>query len=89
MVSTNRTPEDRSLRARAAAFAKHAQHDPRPTVKKANAAFVASFEAKVDPNGELDPQERARRAQMAFRSHMASLAYRSARARRKGAPGDG
>jgi hypothetical protein len=85
MVSQNLTAEDRRNRARAAAYAKHAAHDPLPTVKKANQAFVASFEAKVDPRGELDPTERARRAEMAFRSHMAWLAYRSARARRGGA----
>ena len=83
MVSQNLTSEDRSNRARAAAYAKHAAHDPGPTVKKANKAFRDSFEAKVDPRGELPPKERARRADMAFKSHMASLAYKSARARRK------
>jgi hypothetical protein len=83
MVAQNLTAEDRRNRARAAAYAKHAAHDPLPTVKKANQAFIASFEAKVDPNQELDPQERARRAEMAFKSHMALLAYKSARARRR------
>ena len=83
MVAQNLTPEDRRNRARAAAFAKHAQHDPGPAVTKANKAFIASFAAKVDPKGELDPKERARRADMAFKSYMASLAYRSARARRR------
>ena len=77
------TEEDRRNRARAAAYAKHAAHDPLPTVTKANKAFRDSFEAKVDPRGELPPKERERRAEMAFKSHMASLAYRSARARRK------
>ena len=85
MVSQNLTQEDRRNRARAAAYAKHAKHDPQPTVKKANKAFIESFEVKVDPRKELPPEERARRAQMAFKAHMASLAYRSARARRKGA----
>ena len=89
MVSQNLTQEDRRNRARAAAYAKHAQHDPLPTVKKANQAFIASFEAKVDPQNELPPKERARRARMAFKAHMASLAYRSARARREKAVGGG
>ncbi len=83
MVSQSLTPGDRSNRARAAAFAKHAKHDPTPAVTKANKAFIASFAAKVDPTNELDPKERARRADAAFKSHMASLAYRSARARRR------
>jgi hypothetical protein len=60
-MSGSLTEEDRRNRARAAAYAKHAKHDPRPTVAKANRAFVDSFLLKVDPTGELDPQERARR----------------------------
>lgn len=83
------TQEDRRNRARAAAYAKHAAHDPLPTVTKANKAFRASFEAKVDPRNELPPKERARRAEMAFKSHMASLAYKSARARRTKGGGGG
>ena len=90
MVPQNLTAQDRSNRARAAAHAKHAVHDPGPTVKKANEAFVQSFEAKVDPLNELPPKERARRADQAFKAHMASLAYKSARARRaKKGGGDG
>jgi hypothetical protein len=83
MASQSLTPEDRSIRARAAAYAKHAKHDPLPTVKKGQQGLVASFEAKVDPGNELPPRERARRAEMAYRAHMTSLAYKSARARRK------
>ena len=89
MASQNLTREDRRNRARAAAHAKHAIHDPQPTVEKANRAFVQSFEAKVDPLNELPPKERARRADQAFKAHMASLAYKSARARRAKGGGDG
>ena len=90
MASRNLTSQDRSNRARAAAHAKHAQHDPQPTVEKASRAFVRSFEAKVDPLNELPPKERARRADQAFKAHMASLAYKSARVRRaKKGGGDG
>lgn len=43
------------------------------------------FEKQVDPDGELDPAERARRAEHARKSYFAGLALKSAQARRKGA----
>jgi hypothetical protein len=46
-------------------------------------AFRKSFEGKVDPDHKLDPVERAKRAESAFKAHMARLAFRSAQARRK------
>lgn len=82
-MPTSLTPRERSLRARVAAFAKHAAHDPRPTVEKAARAFRDSFLEKVDPQGVLPEEERRRRAEMAFRQHMASLSYKSARARKQ------
>jgi hypothetical protein len=59
----------------------HAQHDPVETTAKARAIFRASFEDRVDPEHKLDPAERKRRAEHRFRQHMASMAYRAARAR--------
>jgi hypothetical protein len=41
------------------------------------------WEAQVDPTGELDPVERSRRASHAKKSYFASLALKSAKARRK------
>lgn len=39
------------------------------------------FEAKVDPEGGLAPQERARRAKIAYRAFMRRIAKRSAKVR--------
>jgi hypothetical protein len=73
--------KERSLRARVGAFALHAQG--RTSTKAGTAAFLARFERQVDPQGLLPPEERARRALYARKSHMASLALKSARARRR------
>jgi hypothetical protein len=45
------------------------------------AAALQRFEHQVDPDGVLDPVERARRAQHAQRAHMAKLALASVKAR--------
>jgi hypothetical protein len=60
----------------------HAQHDARVTTVNGRAAFLARFEREVDPDGVLDPQERARRAEHARRAYMASLSLAAAKARR-------
>jgi hypothetical protein len=56
------SPAERSLRARLAAYALHAQRDSRETSAPGRAAFLARFEREVDPDGTLDPAERQRRA---------------------------
>ncbi len=76
-------PNEMALRGRVGAFRLHATHDPRETTARARAAFLARFEAEVDPDGELDPGERRRRAQAARRAYFARLALRSAQARRR------
>jgi hypothetical protein len=43
---------------------------------------MAKFERQVDPNGELSPSERERRAKAEKASYFAALAYRSAQVRR-------
>jgi hypothetical protein len=40
------------------------------------------FEKQVDPNGELDPAERARRAEHAKKAYFTGLSLKSARRRR-------
>jgi len=81
-VSQNLTPTERSLRARAAAHAKWANNDPIQGTAKAREAFLRSFIDKVDPDRILPEPERLRRAASARSAHFASLAYKSARARR-------
>jgi hypothetical protein len=78
-VPLSLTPAQRSLRARAAAFALHAQG--KTTTAAATAASMARFERQVDPDNLLDPSERARRAGHARRSYMAALALKASRAK--------
>ena len=74
--------QERSLAARVGAYARAAQYDGREVTAAGRAAFLRSFAIQVDPDGLLDPSERARRAEAARKSHMLSLALKSAKARR-------
>jgi hypothetical protein len=76
------SPAERALRARLAAHAMHARNDARQTSAKGRAAFLARFEAEVDPGGTLAPEERRRRAEHARRAYFTLLALASAKARR-------
>src|ERR671933_3098181 len=88
-------PAERSLRARIAAYALHAQQDPRETTAKGRAAFLARFDRQVDPEGLLEPEERRRRAEQARRAYFARLSLaavksrQAKRAARAQPPGDG
>ena len=75
------SPAERSLRARLAAYAMHAQHDSRQTSAPGRAAFRARFEREVDPDDTLDPAERQRRAELARRAYFARLSLAAAKAR--------
>ncbi len=77
------TPEERSLRARIAAYSLHAQRDSRELTKPALKAFLDRFEKQVDPNGALPVEERRRRAEAAKKAYMSALALKSAKARRR------
>jgi len=72
----------RSLAARAAAYRLHSLVDSKEHIKPARAGFIAKFEREVDPHSQLSPAERQRRAQAALKSHMLTLARKSANARR-------
>jgi hypothetical protein len=61
----------------------HAKYDSRQTSANGRAAFLTRFEREVDPDGTLDPQERARRAEHARSAHFARLALASAKAKRQ------
>jgi hypothetical protein len=74
------TPQLARSRSRLAGLATAARHDPRLTTAPARAAFLARFEREVDagdPQGQLDPTERARRIEYLRRLYFARLAYRS------------
>jgi hypothetical protein len=73
---------DRVLRARMAAHLLHAQiSDEAEHTAPARAAFLSRFEREVDPDGILDPQERARRAEHAKKAYFLKLALASRKAR--------
>lgn len=69
------TPQQRSQRARIAAAARWAKADPSEGTAAARAAFLARFEAEVDPDGVLPVGERARRAESARRAYFQRMAY--------------
>lgn len=77
------TEAERKLRASQAVLTSWANTaDPTARTAPARTKFRAKFELQVDPDGKLDPAERARRADFAYRAHMKGLALKSAQARR-------
>lgn len=80
---TNQTPEERKLQAQLAVHASWANTKDRlARTAPARNTFRASFEAQVDPNGELTPQERAYRADHAYKAHMKRMSLLAAKKRR-------
>jgi hypothetical protein len=75
--------EERVLTGRLGEYTMLSRNDPHETTRVARLAFDARFEREVDPNGELDQAERARRAQMARKAYFLRLALKSAEARRR------
>jgi hypothetical protein len=76
------SPEQRSQRARIAALARWSQEDPRPTGIRAQAGLRARFEREAKEKfPDLPAAEQTRRADAMYRGHMASLAFRSSKAR--------
>jgi hypothetical protein len=75
------TPEQRRLRASAAAYAQWSKEpDPTARTAKARQAFLSRFEAEI-PASVTDPATRARMAEQARQSHFKKLALASSRAR--------
>lgn len=75
------TPAERRLRGQLGALVAHSRGST--NTAPARAAFLSRFEREVDPDGTLDPAERARRASFAKRAYFVRLALRSAKARRR------
>jgi hypothetical protein len=72
-----------SLAGRIGAHQKHAVCDPVEGTAPARAAFLSRFERQADPDGTLDPAERARRAHHLRSAYFLRLALKSANARRR------
>jgi hypothetical protein len=79
------TPEQRRLRAQAAAHARWAKESAVRQAQLGQNGLIEKFARDVDPDGVLDEKERYRRAESARRAHMLrmSLASSKARAARK------
>jgi hypothetical protein len=76
--------ELRALRGRLAAYESWAKTEDRSArTAKARMAALERFEREVDPNNELGPAERAKRAEFARKAHFTRLALKSAQARRR------
>jgi hypothetical protein len=84
MSRSKLTPQERSLRSKIAGETSWANTaDPAARTAPGRAAFLDRFEREVDPDGVLDPVDRARRAGHARKAYFARLALLSAQARRR------
>jgi hypothetical protein len=84
-VSKNLTPEQRSQRARLAALTRWSKEDGQAQAEKANAGLRRKFYNETDRS--LPEAERQRRADCAFRAHMARLSFLASKARSLGKDG--
>lgn len=83
---STQTHEERVLQGRAGALKSWALTPDRAArTAAARAAKYAKYEAQVDPDGTLPPEERARRAEQLYKAAMAELARSGLAARRKNA----
>lgn len=76
------SPERAATIGRIGALILHSRHNSKDITSKARQAFLSKFERDVDPDGKLEPEERARRAGFARKAHFARLALRSAEVRK-------
>src|SRR5581483_10615550 len=86
------TSKEASMRGRIGAHASWANTADRAArTQPARDAFHLRFEREVDPDGVLDPAERARRAEHAEKAYMARMSLKAAqaKARRKAERKDG
>ncbi len=75
------SPEQRSQRARIAAYQRWSKEDPAANAARGQAGLLARFLREVDPDHQLSEEERQRRAECARRAHMSRLAFRASKAK--------
>lgn len=81
-ASTRLTPQQRTLRARNAVYTRWAKEDPAENAARGQRGLVAKFEREARESAPgLTDAEYARRAQSAYKAHMARLAFASSKAR--------
>ena len=79
------TAEHRSRAARVAIYTRLATADRKEMTAPARAAAMDRFEKQVDPNGLLDPAERAQRAEYAKKAYFTAISAKGVAARRANA----
>lgn len=79
----SKDPAERTLIASIAGNTRWAFEDPSAQAERAGRNIDKRFEDQVDPEGVLDPDERAKRAARLKSAYFKKLALKSARARRK------
>jgi hypothetical protein len=83
-ASTDLTPNERRLRAQAAANTRWSRPGAREAhSEKTRQARLDHYERKVDPDGALEPVVRRQLAENALKADMARLALASSKARRR------
>jgi hypothetical protein len=83
-TSTGLTPEERKLRGKIAGNESWAKTlDRTARTQPGRDKFRESFQDVVDPDHLLEPIERVKRGEAAYRAHMNRLALKSSKARRK------
>jgi hypothetical protein len=85
--SAGRTAAERSLAARVAANARWARlssQDRQAATARARSARMDRWEREVDPDGLLEPAERARRAANAMKAHMGRMGLAASKKRTSG-----
>lgn len=76
------TPEQRSQRARIAALTRWSNENPKASAIQGQNGLRARFEREVAAKfPDLQPAELARRAEAAYRAHMARLSFASGKVR--------
>jgi len=79
-----RKPEVRSLVASIASNTRWGlEPDRRAATAPARAGLLARFEREADPDGQLEPSERAYRAEKLLQAHMLRMSLKAASARRR------
>jgi hypothetical protein len=85
------TPQQRHIRASIAAHTRWSREDPADNAARGQAGLLARFDREVrEAEPGLSEAEYSRRAESAYRAHMARLALASSKARgaRKAGRGD-
>lgn len=83
-LKVQKAPMNRRARASIAAHESWAKTDDwSARTAPARRAMLSRFEAEVDPDGKLPPEERAKRAEQARKAYFKRLALKSAEVRRR------